>query len=77
LDYQVRRNAKSVFIHILLCLLFRLHLPLVLLLQKTCQKTGAIELMKKWNEENIVNNKEHDALLKARHIAHDLGYYQV
>jgi hypothetical protein len=22
---------------------------------------GRIELMKKWNEENIVNNKEHDA----------------
>jgi hypothetical protein len=23
--------------------------------------SGGIELMKKWNEENIVNNKEHDA----------------
>ena len=22
---------------------------------------GGIELMNKWNEENIVNNKEHDA----------------
>jgi hypothetical protein len=25
---------------------------------------GGIELMKKWNEENIVNNKEHDVLDK-------------
>jgi hypothetical protein len=24
---------------------------------------GGIELMKKWNEENIVNNKEYDALI--------------
>ena len=26
---------------------------------------GGIELMKKWNEENIVNNKEHDALINS------------
>ena len=25
---------------------------------------GGIEFMKKWNEENIVNNKEHDTVFK-------------
>ena len=51
-----------------LILLFRLHhhhlLLLVLLLQKTCQKTGAIELMKKWNEENSVKIKNMTISLK-------------
>ena len=34
---------------------------------------GGIELMKKWNEENIVNNKEHDAVFMAAGITHELS----
>ena len=32
---------------------------------------GVIELMKKWNEENIVNNKEHDTVFKAAGITRE------
>jgi hypothetical protein len=32
---------------------------------------GGIELMKKWNEENIVNNKEHDAVFMTAGITHE------
>jgi hypothetical protein len=30
---------------------------------------GGIELMKKWNEEKIVNNKEHDTVFKLAGIS--------
>ena len=32
---------------------------------------GGIELMKKWNQENIVNNKEHDAVFEAAGISRE------
>ena len=38
--------------------------------------TGGIELMKKWNEENIVNNKEHDAVFMAAGITHEQVWIQ-
>jgi hypothetical protein len=37
---------------------------------------GGIELMKKWNEENIVNNKEHDAVVKAAGISREQVWIQ-
>jgi hypothetical protein len=37
---------------------------------------GGIELMKKWNEENIINNKEHDALFKAAGISREQVWIQ-
>jgi hypothetical protein len=37
---------------------------------------GGIELMKKWNEENIVNNKEHDAVFMAAGITHEQVWIQ-
>ena len=37
---------------------------------------GGIELMKKWNEENIVNNKEHDALFKAAGVSREQVWIQ-
>ena len=32
---------------------------------------GGIGLMKKWNQENIVNNKEHDAVFEAAGISRE------
>ena len=37
---------------------------------------GGIELMKKWNEGNIVNNKEHDAVFMAAGITHEQVWIQ-
>ena len=37
---------------------------------------GGIELMKKWNEENIVNNKEHDAVFMAAGITREQVWIQ-
>src|SRR5687768_592585 len=37
---------------------------------------GGIELMKKWNEENIVNNKEHDAVFMTAGITHEQVWIQ-
>jgi hypothetical protein len=37
---------------------------------------GGIELMKKWNEENVVNNKEHDTVLKAAGISRETVWVQ-
>ena len=37
---------------------------------------GGIELMKKWNEENIVDNKEHDAVFMAAGITHEQVWIQ-
>jgi hypothetical protein len=37
---------------------------------------GGIELMKKWNEENIVNNNEHDAVFKAAGISREQVWIQ-
>ena len=37
---------------------------------------GGIELMKRWNEENIVTNKEHDAVLKAAGISREQVWIQ-
>ena len=37
---------------------------------------GGIESMKKWNEENIVNNKEHDAVFKAAGITREQVWIQ-
>ena len=37
---------------------------------------GGIELMKKWNEENIVNNQEHDAVFMAAGITHEQVWIQ-
>jgi hypothetical protein len=35
-----------------------------------------IELMKKWNEENIINNKEHDAVFKAAGVSREQTWVQ-
>jgi hypothetical protein len=35
---------------------------------------GGIELMKKWNEENIVNNKEHDAVFMLKYQENRFGF---
>ena len=37
---------------------------------------GGIELMKKWNEENIVNNKQHDAVFMTAGITHEQVWIQ-
>ena len=37
---------------------------------------GGIELMKKWNEENIVNNKEHDAVFLTAGITREQVWIQ-
>jgi hypothetical protein len=37
---------------------------------------GGIELMKKWNEENIVNNKEHDEIFIEAGITHEQVWIQ-
>jgi hypothetical protein len=37
---------------------------------------GGIELMKKWNEENIVNNKEHDEVLSDAGITREQVWIQ-
>jgi len=37
---------------------------------------GGIELMKKWNEESIVNNKEHDAVFMTAGITHEQVWIQ-
>ena len=37
---------------------------------------GGLELMKKWNEENIVNNKEHDAVFMAAGISQEQVWIQ-
>lgn len=37
---------------------------------------GGIELMKKWNAENIVNNKEHDAVLKTAGVSREQVWIQ-
>ena len=37
---------------------------------------GGIELMKKWNEESIVNNKEHDAVFITAGITHEQVWIQ-
>jgi hypothetical protein len=37
---------------------------------------GGIELMKKWNEENIVNNKEHDAVFSDAGITREQVWIQ-
>ena len=37
---------------------------------------GGIELMKKWNEENIINNKEHDAVFKAAGVSREQTWVQ-
>ena len=37
---------------------------------------GGIELMKKWNEENIVNNKEHDTVFKLAGISREQVWIQ-
>ena len=37
---------------------------------------GGIELMKKWNEENIVNNKEHDTIFKLAGISREQVWIQ-
>src|SRR5215208_1798865 len=38
--------------------------------------TGGIELMKKWNEENIVNNKEHDTVFRLAGISREQVWIQ-
>ena len=35
-----------------------------------------IELMRKWNQENIINNKEHDAVFKAAGISREQAWVQ-
>jgi hypothetical protein len=47
-----------------------MHEVLLLSLFLDFQQTR-IELMKKWNEENVVNNKEHDTVLKAAGISRE------
>ena len=37
---------------------------------------GGIELMKKWNEENIVNNKEHDTVFRSAGISREQVWIQ-
>ena len=38
--------------------------------------TGGIELIKKWNEENIVNNKEHDTVFRLAGISREQVWIQ-
>jgi hypothetical protein len=37
---------------------------------------GGMDLMKKWTEENIVNSKEHDAVMKAAGISREQVWIQ-
>ena len=37
---------------------------------------GGIELLKKWNEENIVNNKEHDEVFKSAGVLREQVWIQ-
>jgi hypothetical protein len=37
---------------------------------------GGMELIKKWNQENIVNNKEHDQVFKAAGISREQVWIQ-
>jgi hypothetical protein len=37
---------------------------------------GGIELMRKWNQSNIVNNKEHDAVFNAAGISREQVWIQ-
>ena len=37
---------------------------------------GGIELMRKWNKENIVNNKEHDEVFKAAGVSREEVWIQ-
>ena len=37
---------------------------------------GGIELLKKWNEENIVNNREHDAVFKSAGVFREQVWIQ-
>jgi hypothetical protein len=37
---------------------------------------GGLELMRKWNEENIVNNKEHDEVFRAAGISREQVWIQ-
>jgi hypothetical protein len=37
---------------------------------------GGLELMKKWNEENIVNNKEHDEVFKSAGVLREQVWIQ-
>ena len=37
---------------------------------------GGIELMRKWNKENIVNNKEHDEVFKTAGISREEAWIQ-
>jgi signal transduction protein with GAF and PtsI domain len=38
--------------------------------------SGGIELMRKWNQENIINNQEHDAVFKAAGISREQVWVQ-
>ena len=37
---------------------------------------GGVELMRRWNKENIVNNKEHDAVFRSAGISRELVWIQ-
>jgi hypothetical protein len=37
---------------------------------------GGLELMRRWNKENIVNNKEHDEVFRAAGISRELVWIQ-
>jgi hypothetical protein len=37
---------------------------------------GGIELMRKWNEENIINNKEHDEVFRVAGISREQVWIQ-
>ena len=37
---------------------------------------GGIELMRKWNEENVSNNKDHDLVMKAAGISREQVWIQ-
>ena len=37
---------------------------------------GGVELMRRWNKENIVNNKEHDEVFRAAGISRELVWIQ-
>ena len=37
---------------------------------------GGVELIRRWNKENIVNNKEHDEVFRAAGISRELVWIQ-
>ena len=37
---------------------------------------GGVELMRKWKEENIINNKEHDEVFRAAGISREQVWIQ-